>query len=80
MQIELTLNSEGGGAMKISIAAARVNAGLTQAELAEKLNINVATLISWEKGKTQPKASQMSEISNITQIPADVLVCVNSSI
>ena len=32
----------------ISMAAARLNAGLTQGELAEKLNLSKQTIINWE--------------------------------
>ena len=35
---------------KISLAAARVNAGLTQAETAEKMGVTKRTIINWEKG------------------------------
>lgn len=34
---------------KITLKAARVNAGLTQKELAEKIGITEPTIIKWEK-------------------------------
>lgn len=34
---------------KISLKAARVNAGLTQKELAERVSKNESTIIKWEK-------------------------------
>ena len=34
--------------LKISLAAARVNAGLSQAEVADKLHVSNRTVISWE--------------------------------
>ena len=40
--------------MKITVKAARVNAGLTQAEVCAKLGINKGTLISYEKYRTIP--------------------------
>ena len=35
--------------LRISLAAARVNAGLTQAEVAKTLHISPNTLVAWEK-------------------------------
>ena len=43
--------------MKITMKAARVNAGLTQAEVCEKLGINKGTLINYEKYRTIPDIS-----------------------
>ena len=36
--------------IQISLAAARVNAGLTQEEVAEKLQVSKKTIVNWEKG------------------------------
>ena len=49
-------------AFKISIAAARVNANLTQAEAAKKLGIANNTLIKWEKGEEVPKINKMRDL------------------
>ena len=43
---------------RITLAAARVNAGYTQAEVAAILHIGKQTLCNWENGKTEPKTSQ----------------------
>lgn len=42
---------KGGGSLngKITLKAARVNAGLTQTELAKKIGKSEATIINWEK-------------------------------
>ena len=40
--------------MKLTPKAARVNAGLTQAEVCAKLGINKGTLINYEKYRTIP--------------------------
>ncbi|MFR2614039.1 MAG: helix-turn-helix domain-containing protein, partial [Subdoligranulum sp.] len=40
---------------KISLAAARVNAGLNQQEAAKALGVSVATLQNYESGKTVPQ-------------------------
>jgi len=58
---------------KISLAAARVNAGYLQEVAAVKLNINVATLRSWEKGETVPGYDKVMELCNLYQYPADYI-------
>ena len=40
--------------MQLTLKAARVNAGLTQAEVATKIGINKGTLINYEKYRTIP--------------------------
>ena len=40
---------------KITLAAARVNAGLSQQEAAKALGVSVATLQNYESGKTVPQ-------------------------
>ena len=39
---------------KITLKAARINAGMTQANVAKKMNVHANTLASWEKGVTEP--------------------------
>ena len=51
--------------MKVSLAAARVNAELTQAQAATALNIDKSTLSSWEKRKTFPKAEQLFSLCTL---------------
>jgi len=54
--------------MLISLKAARVNAGLTQAEAANALKIDRGTLISYEAYRTMPNielARRMSELYNL---------------
>lgn len=59
--------------IKITMAAARVNARLTQAELAEKLNVRKETLNGWENGKTEPPASAIRTLSELSGIPMDFI-------
>ena len=44
---------------KLSLKAARVNAGLTQEEAAQAINVTGKTLISWEKGVTHPTVDKL---------------------
>lgn len=57
--------------LRISLAAARVNAGLTQEDVAKKLNVGKQTVVSWEKGETEPKISQGMALSTLYKIPLD---------
>lgn len=59
--------------IQISLAAARVNAGLTQAEVAKALKVGKQTILSWEKGKSEPKMSQSRELSDLYKIPLDFI-------
>lgn len=59
------------GTLQISLAAARVNAGLTQEEVAKALNVGKQTIVSWEKGKSEPKMSQSRELSELYKMPLD---------
>lgn len=57
----------------ITLEAARVNAGLTQKDLAEYLKVTVTTVSNWEKGITEPTATQFRAISEVSGIPMDFL-------
>ena len=59
--------------LRISLEAARVNAGLTQKELAKELGISNVTVINWEKGVTEPPLSQIRKISQLSGIPMEFI-------
>ena len=58
---------------KISLEAARVNAGLTQKEAAERLNVNVATVANWESGKTTPTAENFIKLCKLYNCPVNAI-------
>ncbi len=60
-------------AVNISLKAARANADMTQREWAEKLNVTVDTVLNWENGKSEPKMSQLKQISELSGIPMDFI-------
>lgn len=60
--------------VKISLAAARVNAGLSQKQAAEKLKISNKTLGNWENGKAYPNVMQMNNICELYSIPYDNII------
>ena len=64
--------------IQISIAAARVNAGLTQAEMAEKLGVSKATIVSWERGKTVPKINQFQAFCELCKLPMEYIFLPNT--
>ena len=53
---------------KISLKAARVNAGLTQKEAAKKLNVSQKTLCSWEKSITFPRTKHIDPICDLYRV------------
>ena len=66
---------------KITIRAARVNAGLSQKEAADRLRVSNKTLGNWENGITFPPADKIPEIcelygwsyDNLNFLPTDSL-------
>ena len=56
---------------KITLEAARVNAGYTQKEAAKLLHISNKTLQNWENGKSYPSADKIAEICKLYRIPYD---------
>ena len=58
---------------QISLEAARVNAHMTQPEWAEALGVRTTTIVSWEKGRTEPTLSQVRKISELSGIPMDFI-------
>lgn len=59
--------------IQISLAAARVNAGMTQEEVAKALSVGKQTIVNWEKGKSEPKMSQSRELSKLYKMPLDFI-------
>ena len=59
--------------VKITIRAARVNAGLSQKEAADHLGISSKTLGNWEKGVTFPPADKVSGICELYGVSYDHL-------
>lgn len=57
--------------IKISMAAARVNAGLRQIDAAKKIGVSLTTIKNWEKGHTSPKYKQIDTICKVYEIPVD---------
>jgi len=56
---------------KITLNAARVNAGFTQADVAKKIGVAVSTIRNWESGKTFPKQPAIEQMCDLYGIPYD---------
>lgn len=59
--------------MQISLAAARVNARMTQEDVAKALNVGKQTIVNWEKGTSEPKMSQGRALSELYKMPLDYI-------
>ena len=60
--------------LKISIKAARVNAGYTIVEAAKKLGISPSTLVSWEKNPEKISAANQAKIGMVYKISTDNII------
>lgn len=59
---------------KISLKAARVNAGLTQEEAAKMIGVYSGTVSNWEKGKTFPSPKKFHLIEKAIIFPIMKLI------
>lgn len=59
---------------KITLKAARVNAGYTQQEVADILNISNKTICRWESGAAFPKADKIDAICSLYGVSYDNLI------
>ena len=58
---------------KISLEAARVNAGLSQKEVATALGVSNRTISSWENGKTFPSFEKINKLCELYRVSLDNL-------
>lgn len=57
--------------LKITLKAARVNAGMTQSEAAEAAGVTVQTVCNWENGKTEPSPLDVFGLCSIYGVSVD---------
>lgn len=69
--IDITSERRDKEMAKVTVEAARVNAGLTQSELAEKMGVSRSTVINWESGKTEMKTAYLYMFCGITGFTED---------
>lgn len=59
------------GKLQISLAAARVNAKLTQEKVADMMGISRQTIVNWENGKSIPGIPQMEMMCRLYGVSTD---------
>ncbi len=53
----------------------RTEAGLTQAQLAEKLHTQAQSICRWEKGESEPSLDVICELCELFSVTAEELIC-----
>ncbi len=56
---------------KVTLAGARVSAGLTQQELADKLGVSRCSVANWESGKTEIRTATFIAFCHVTGFDRD---------
>ena len=64
---------------KITLKAARVNAGLTQEELAKKMGVHRLTIASWEANPASMKIKEAESICSVLGVSFSQIFFDNSS-
>lgn len=59
--------------LQISLAAARVNAGLTQRDVAAALGVAPNTVCDWENGKTELSYNRALALAEMYNLPLDYI-------
>lgn len=62
---------------RISLAAARVNAGLTQEDVAKALNKNKQTIVNWENGRTTIDTANFMALCRLYHAPETIIFLPN---
>lgn len=58
----------------MGFASARKNAGLTQNEVAERLDVDQSAISLWETGRTQPRAALLVKLADLYLCTVDELL------
>jgi DNA-binding XRE family transcriptional regulator len=59
--------------LQISLAAARVNANMTQEDVAQILKVSKQTIVNWEKGRVIPSFATVQTLSTLYSVPIDYI-------
>jgi DNA-binding XRE family transcriptional regulator len=59
---------------QISLAAARVNAGMTQEDVSNLMHVSKNTVVNWEKGASEPTISQARRLAEYLNISLDRII------
>lgn len=55
------------------MAAARVNAKMTQEEVATAMSVSKVTIVNWENGRVIPKPAQFKMYCDVVHAPEDII-------
>jgi DNA-binding XRE family transcriptional regulator len=66
--------------MQISMRAARINAGMKQKDVAKLVGVSVATIGSWENGRSFPTYKRFLSLCHLYGLEQDQIFCENGSI
>lgn len=59
---------------KLTMTDARIDAGLTQQEVADRLGVSRQTVINWEQGKVAPTIPQYQLFALICGVSVDAII------
>lgn len=59
---------------KITLRAARVNAGITQKAASDAVGVSNKTMVKWEKGTAYPNVKQAIVLCRLYGIPFDDII------
>lgn len=59
--------------MKLSIEALRVNLGMTQQDVADRLGVSRHTVMNWEKGDMVPKELVIYALAKLYNVEIDTI-------
>lgn len=58
----------------MNISAARERAGITQGELAKRMEVTQGAVSQWESGQTRPRSGTLSKLADILGCTVDELL------
>lgn len=59
---------------RITLRAARINAGITQRAAANAVGVSNKTMVKWEKGSSYPDVAQALQLCNLYSLPFDDII------
>lgn len=52
----------------------RIRAGMSREDLARRMNVSAMTIRNWERGETEPNASQIKALADLFGVSTDYLL------
>jgi transcriptional regulator with XRE-family HTH domain len=59
--------------MQLTLEALRVNAGMTQQDVADRLGVSRQTVIKWENGYVEPKELVIYALAKLYNVELDMI-------